>query len=146
MQYDFIGDRKHARFNSNVKFKDLAEYDVRYDLLDTGISICSLEVLHYFSDNFDWANIRDYLLKDMLTHEIYTDKFAAYIVPQHEYVARVHNPRIYDAVSRDILNRWLHPIVLETNLLAPMSNSNYKCSRSNMYKENNVKIPHQCII
>ena len=32
------------------------------------------------------------------------------------YAARAHDPRSYDAISRDLLHRWVYPIVPEANL------------------------------
>jgi hypothetical protein len=34
-----------------------------------------------------------------------------------EYAARVHNLRSYDAISRDILQRWVFPFTPDTNVL-----------------------------
>jgi len=85
-------------------------------------------------------------MKDLLTHELFTEKFAAYIVPKHMYVGKVVDPRTYDAISQDMANRWLYPIVLETNLLSPALQTSYQCSRNNMYKEDNIMIPYQCKI
>ena len=105
LQFDGVAGNKKIELNSNVKFNTVKEFEIRYDLVESGIIICSPEILHYFSDNFDYHSLRDHLMRDILTSEIYTDKFAAYILPKHYYLYRVHVPRSYDAVSVDIMNR-----------------------------------------
>lgn len=35
------------------------KYDIRYDLVDAEISICSRDVLNYFTDNFDYESLYD---------------------------------------------------------------------------------------
>ena len=140
LQYDQITQAKNVQFNTNVKFKDLREFEIRYDLVESGVIICAPEVMHYFSDNFDYRSLRDHLMRDLLTSEIYTDKFAAYVLPKHHYLQRVHVPRSYDAVSVDIMNRWLYPICLDANLFPPSTPSSYTSSRNNLYKENNVHL------
>ena len=56
---------------------------------------------------------------------------------QHDYVARVHNPRSYDAIASDILQRWSFPFTPDTNLLpldGPWGPSSYNYNRHNIYK------------
>lgn len=140
VQYDGIGAKKKVDLNSNVKFKELKEFEVRHDLVESGVIICSPELMHYFSDNFDYHSLRDHLMKDILTSEIYTDKFMAYVLPKHNYLHRVQVPRSYDAVSVDIMNRWLYPICLNANLFPPSTPSTYISARNNLYKELNVHL------
>jgi translation initiation factor eIF-2B subunit epsilon len=140
LQYDDLSKDNRAELNKNTIFKGPKSYELRYDLIDCHIDICSPELLHYFTDNFDYHDLRDHLMKDLLTSELYTDKFAAYIVPSNEYVIQVKNPRLYDAVSKDLMNRWMYPIVISSNLFSPSYETSYFFSRNNIYKENNVYI------
>jgi translation initiation factor eIF-2B subunit epsilon len=140
LQYDGIAFKKNIQFNTNVKFKDPKRLEVRYDLVESGVIICSPEVLHYFSENFDYHSLRDHLMKDILTSDIYNDKFAGYVLPKHHYLYRVLVPRSYDAVSVDIMNRWLSPICLNMNLFPPSTPSSYTSSKNNLYKESKVQL------
>lgn len=47
---------------------DNADVQLRYDLLDSQISVCSPEVLALFKDNFDYLN-RDHFVKGLLDNE-----------------------------------------------------------------------------
>ena len=140
LQYETLDNTHKVNLNSNVKFKGVMEFELRYDLLDTGVSICAPDFLHCFSDNFDYHKIREHVMKDYLTSEIYTDKFSAYILPKHQYLTQVKVPRLYDIVSKDLMNYWLYPISINSSLFPPSNPSNFQHSRNNFYKENHVKV------
>lgn len=53
----------------------------------------------------------------VLSEEELGSKLFVHEVQQVEYAARIHNLRSYDAISRDILQRWCFPFAPETNLL-----------------------------
>lgn len=146
IQFESLSDHKKVTLNSNLKFKGARSFQVRYDLVDTGVSICSHEMLHYFSEGFDYHDLRDHLMRDLLTSEIYTDKFASYILPRHQYLAQVKTPQVYDAVSRDIMNRWMYPISLSANVIPPSTPTTYKCTRNSIYKEERVQVGYTSTI
>ena len=56
---------------------------------------------------------------------------------QRDYAQRVHNLRTYDAVSRDILQRWAFPFTPDTNLLPRTGSygaSTFRLARGFVYK------------
>ena len=72
----------------------------------------------------------------MLSEEELGNKLHVHALTQ-EYVARVNNPRAYDAISRDIMQRWCFPFVPDTNLLAPTQGlSSYSYQRHYRYRCN----------
>lgn len=107
------------------------------DLYDTHIDICAPELLVLLQDNFDWQDLRRDLLPgvlgqfEMLGKTIYTH------VLTREYAARVHDPYTYDAVCRDIVGRWAHPLSPDANLLPGLT---YRCGRDGVYKEQGVAL------
>ncbi|KAK9841354.1 hypothetical protein WJX74_004422 [Apatococcus lobatus] len=115
---------------------------MRTDLLDTHICICAPEVLVLFSDNFDFQNIRRDFVSGVLSEEELGNKLHVYII-QHDYAARVHNPRSYDAVSRDVLQRWLFPLCPDTGLLPSptiTASSQLPYARQHIYRDVNASI------
>jgi len=114
---------------------------IRYDLLDTHIDICSPEVLLKFTDNFDYQDTRHFIHMEVQDLEL-GDKIAAHVI-QSEYAARVHDPRTYDAVSKDVLHRWVTPMVPDNNFL---SDTTYKYQRGCIYKEAEVSLARQCSV
>ena len=47
-----------------------------------------------------------------------------------EYAARIHNLRSYDAISRDIISRWVYPLCPDTNLFP---GAEYQFRRGHIY-------------
>ena len=90
---------------------------VRTDLIDTGIYICSHEVLMLFSDNFDYQNIRKDFVAGVLSEEELGNKLYVHEVGDR-YATRVRNVRCYAAVTKDIIGRWTFPFVPDGNLFS----------------------------
>ena len=86
------------------------------DLSDCGIDICAPNILALFSENFDYQEMRRDLLRGTLnSFDLLGYRLGTHLLTQ-EYAARVRNPRLYDAISRDVLSRWTYPIVPELNV------------------------------
>ena len=105
----------------------------RYDLVDTGIDLCSPEVLVQVSDNYDYQHLRtDYLANELVNLEL---GFRFYI---HElrngYAARISDPRTYDLISRDVVRRWVYPLAPDANF-CPALRSGYRIARRHNYRE-----------
>ncbi|KAG8807223.1 hypothetical protein FRC17_004588, partial [Serendipita sp. 399] len=98
---------------SRALLKD-TELDIRYDLIDCGIDVCSVDVPIIFSDNFHENDLRRDFVTDVLTSEILGKKIYCHFA-EDGYAARVRDPRTYAAVSRDILGRWCFPLVPDDN-------------------------------
>jgi len=106
--------RRHLRLDAHL-FGERDTLSVRTDLLEPGIYVCAPEVLMLFSDNFDYQNVRRDFITGVLSEEELGNKIFVYEVVK-EYAARVHSLRSYDAISRDVMARWVHPLVPETNV------------------------------
>jgi translation initiation factor eIF-2B subunit epsilon len=91
--------------------------DIRYDLIDCQIDICSLNVLALFTENFDYQDMRKDFVRGILQCDILGHKIGFYELAPDEYAARVRSSHLYDSVSRDIIARWTFPIVPDMNLL-----------------------------
>lgn len=89
-----------------------SQIELRNDMLDTGIYICSPDVLARFSDEFDYLHIRKFISNSVAEEEEgLQSKIYASILKPTEYAARIHDPRTYHKVSSDLLQRWCYPIV-----------------------------------
>ncbi|KAF2091161.1 translation initiation factor-like protein eif-2b epsilon subunit [Saccharata proteae CBS 121410] len=119
------------------------EIDVRQDLIDCGIDICTPDVLALWSDNFDFqAPRRGFLHSVLKDYELNGKTIHTHIVNNH-YAARVRNLHAYDAVSRDIVSRWAYPLCPDTNLLRSQS---YRFQKGNIYKEDPVILARSCVV
>ncbi|KAN0063957.1 translation initiation factor eIF-2B epsilon subunit, GEF [Thecaphora frezii] len=111
-----------------------AEVDVRNDLVDCGIDICSVDVPPLFSENFDYQTMRRDFVLGILTSDLLDSKIYVHVAPTgppgsrcaasssanhtvvgtstygRGYAARVKSPAAYDAISRDVIAKWTHPL------------------------------------
>ncbi|PCH38105.1 nucleotide-diphospho-sugar transferase [Wolfiporia cocos MD-104 SS10] len=118
------------------------EVEIRYDLIDCAIDVCSVEVPSLFQDNFDYGDIRRDFVHGVLTSDLLMKNIYCYVAKEG-YAARVADTRSYDAISKDILSRWTFPLVPDNN--HPGDHS-YEHLRGNKYiaKDNSVNLSRTC--
>lgn len=123
--------------------KDHVEVEVREDLIDCGIDICTPEVLAQYTDNFDWQMPRRGFLYGVLKdYETNLLTIHTHVVSEG-YAARVKSLQSYDAVSKDIVARWTYPLCPDVNMLADQS---YQFGTGNVYMEKGVVLARSCVI
>ncbi|RDW84919.1 hypothetical protein BP6252_02509 [Coleophoma cylindrospora] len=118
-----------------------SELEIRTDLIDCGIDICTPDVLALWAESFDYEVPRRHFLHGVLKdYELNGKTIHTEIVSDH-YAARVTNLQAYEAVSKDILGRWTYPLVPDSNLL---KNQSYKFERGGLCKEDGVILARTC--
>ncbi|KAK0459629.1 nucleotide-diphospho-sugar transferase [Desarmillaria tabescens] len=95
-------------------FAQHSEVEIRNDLIDCSIDVCSVEVPSLFQDNFDYLDLRRDFVHGILTSDLLMKNIYCYIAKEG-YAARVKDTRSYDSVSKDILSRWAFPLVPDDN-------------------------------
>lgn len=110
------------------------EIMLRSDLMDCHIYVCSPEVLVAFSDNWDYQDMGRFLRHEVESREM-GNKVYSHVTLPHEYAARVHDPHVYHAVSKDLLHRWLYPSVPETNRFHAGKPTSYRYHKRWLYRE-----------
>ena len=119
------------------------EIEVRDDLIDCRIDICALDVLAQWSDNFDFQSLRKSFLRGVLKdYETYGKTIHTYVMTD-QYAARVKSLRAYDAVSKDVLDRWAYPICPDSNLVRGQS---YRLGAGKVYKEDRVTLGRTAVV
>ncbi|MCO5588355.1 hypothetical protein L7F22_042310 [Adiantum nelumboides] len=84
------------------------EIDVRFDLVEAGVYICSIDVPPLFSENFDYQSLSLDFIPGILTSDLLDSKIFLH-VGKRGYGGRAQDTQTYDAISRDVLRRWTHP-------------------------------------
>ena len=140
LYYEEMGSRRgrnrHITLDPELLTSN-AEIDVRDDLIDCHIDVCTLDVLAQWSDNFDFQSLRKSFLHGVLKdYETYGKTIHTYIVTD-QYAARVKSLRAYDAISKDIMGRWAYPLCPDSNLVPDQS---YRFRRGKVYLEDKVVI------
>uniref|UniRef100_A0A671RFU1 Translation initiation factor eIF2B subunit epsilon n=1 Tax=Sinocyclocheilus anshuiensis TaxID=1608454 RepID=A0A671RFU1_9TELE len=106
---------KKLHFPMNIFHSGSDEFEIRFDLLDCHISICSPQV-----------SIRLRYSCNQVTYG---------------YGACVSNLLMYDTVSSDTIRRWVYPITPEANF-ADQEGQSCTHSRHNVYREPGVSLGH----
>lgn len=123
--------------------KEHVELEVREDLIDCGIDICTPEVLAQYTDNFDWQlPRRGFLygvLKDYETFQLTVHTHVA----TEGYAARVKSLQAYDAISKDVISRWTYPLCPDTNLVSDQS---FQLRKGNVYREDAVVLARSSVV
>lgn len=113
------------------------DISVHYDLSFTHVAVCSPQVAPLFTDNFDYQTLDDFMKGVLINEDIMGDKINVSIL-KSGYSTRISDLHMYNAVSLDLLSRWIYPLVPET-LICP-----YK--RNNLYIHDDVRVEKDCLI
>ncbi|MCI4376924.1 hypothetical protein PGIGA_G00197380 [Pangasianodon gigas] len=127
-------------FPMNIFHSGSDEFEVRHDLLDCHISICSPQVAELFTDNFDYQTRNDFVRGILVNEEILGNQIHMF-VSKDGYGARVSNLHMYDSVSCDLIGRWAYPITPEANF-SDEEGRTCTHSRHNVYREVGVGLGH----
>lgn len=126
-----------------------AEIEVREDLIDCYIDICTPDVLGLWSDNFDYQSVRTSFLFGVLKdYELNGKTIHTHIIAD-QYAARVNSFRAYDAISRDVTERWAYPLCPDSNRVRGQA---YEYTRNRTYQESRVglgrtsKVTSGCVL
>lgn len=113
------------------------EIEVREDLIDCYIDICTPDVLGLWSDNFDYQSIRTSFLFGVLKdYELNGKTIHTHIIAD-QYAARVNSFKAYDSISRDVTERWTYPLCPDGNHVRGQA---YEYTRNRTYQESRVSL------
>lgn len=135
---------RHFSFPLGLFQGSLDGVEIRYDLLDCHISICSPQVAQLFTDNFDYQTRDDFVRGLLVNEEILGNQIHLHVTTR-EYGARVSNLHMYSAVCADIIRRWVYPLTPEVNF-TDSSIQSYTHSRHNIYRGPEVSLGHGSIL
>lgn len=139
LQYESIkSDCKKIKCNENIKFSmkpsESRVFEIKVDMFDAFIDICSPELLNHFNDNFDYKDLRDDLYANYLVSEMYLDTFYFYEIDQKYYCNTVKNLESYLKITFEIINRWAYPLFsLDKFNLSEKLGIKYVYSHNNVY-------------
>ena len=146
LHYEEMSHRQRKNRYVNIDPELLSshtEIEVREDLIDCYIDICTPEVLSLWSDNFDYQSMRKSFLFGVLKdYELNGKTIHTHILQEH-YAARVRSLRAYDAISRDIISRWTYPLCPDSNLVIDQA---YRLGRGKVYEEDGVILARSSVL
>lgn len=111
--------------------------EIRRDLIETNIAICSTAVPCLFADNFDFQTKDDFIKGLLINEEILNSTLYAHTIIDDEYVNEVFDWPSYQKVSHDILHRYSYPQV-------PEIIDKYSLRYGNVYFGDNLNLALTC--
>ena len=97
LYYDYIRAGETRVALPREKIGNRMDLDVRIDLLDCSIDVCSVDVPALFSENFDYQELRADFVHGVLTSDILGKTIYVH-TPQKGYAARVKDTKSYAAI------------------------------------------------
>ncbi|CAH1159671.1 unnamed protein product [Phaedon cochleariae] len=91
-------------------FLENSEISLLHNLKDTHIAICSPSVLPLFSDNFDFQTKDDFIKGLLMNEEILEGTLYCHVLKGSQYGGAITNWRMYQALSYELQNKWIHPL------------------------------------
>lgn len=119
------------------------EFEVRSDLIDAQVDICTPEVLALWSESFDYELPRKNFLHGVLKDWELNGKMIYAEILEDGYAARASNLQMYDAISRDVLDRWTFPFIPENNIVPKQS---YQRHANGLVMETSVSHAHDALL
>lgn len=119
------------------------ELEIRTDLIDAQIDICTPDVLALWSESFDYELPRANYLHGVLKDFELNGKMIHTEIINHGYSARASNLQMLDAISRDVMAGWTHPFVPDSNL---MKQHCYQLYDDRVYKEDDVDVHFDSVV
>ncbi|XP_059847983.1 translation initiation factor eIF-2B subunit epsilon [Hypanus sabinus] len=114
LHYQKAHKLKKFQFPMHLFHGNNDEIEIRHDLLDCHISICSPQVAELFTDNFDYQTRDDFVRGILVNEEILGNQIHMHVTAD-EYGVRVSNLLTYEAVCSDVIRRWVYPLTPEMN-------------------------------
>uniref|UniRef100_A0ABM5G418 Translation initiation factor eIF2B subunit epsilon n=1 Tax=Pogona vitticeps TaxID=103695 RepID=A0ABM5G418_9SAUR len=140
LHYQRTRGLKRFRFPMSLFQSNIEEVQIRHDLLDCHISICSPQVAELFTDNFDYQTRDDFVRGLLVNEEVLGNQIHMHVTSE-EYGVPISNLLMYESVSSDILQRWVYPITPERNI-TDEKRQNCTHSRHNIYRGAEVSLGH----
>ncbi|KAK2821973.1 hypothetical protein Q5P01_022038 [Channa striata] len=140
LHYQKTQGLKKIHFPMNIFHSGSDEFEIRHDLLDCHISICSPQVAELFTDNFDYQTRNDFVRGILVNEEILGNQIHMHVT-KDGYGVRVSNLLMYDSVSSDLVRRWVYPLTPEANFTDQEGRS-CTYSRHNVYRGLGVSLGH----
>ena len=137
--YQRVRNLKNKFVLNRQSFEACASVQIRHDLLDCHISICSPTVLQLMADNFDFETVDDLVKGILVNEEVQDVSVYVHTVRPMEYAAHASDPVTYAAVSQDVLSRWVYPFVPDHNITG-LTEDAYVCRQHNVYLHRDVTL------
>lgn len=119
----------------------IPELEIRTDLIDAQIDICTPDVLALWSESFDYELPRANYLHGVLKDHGLNGKMVHTEIVSAGYSARATNLQMFEAISKDVLSGWTFPFEPHGNM---MMGQTYQERDDNVCVEDDVELDQSC--
>ena len=124
LQRSYQINRKHITLKKQAR-----QYELRSDLIDTEIAICNKALFQQINDDIELKTFKEDFIINLNTSELTDNEVQAYILPSGYYYGRLNDPRTYQVLTQDIIQRKCHPFVIDF----PVFKGNFEVQVHNKY-------------
>ena len=120
-------ESQSSSIDSELLHEMMSKYsavDIRYDLIDHCMDICTVDVLAEYRDNFDYNDMRNDFVHGVLSNSALGNTIYAYI-DNHSYCCDISDIYQYHNVSQHILQRYISEYAPDMNRLNNYNDINY---------------------
>lgn len=128
-----LSEDKRVRIPADVLLSN-PDLEIRADLVDCRIDICTPDILALWTEEFDYQEPRQFLHGILKDYEL-NGKTIYIETVDDSYSARVNNLQAYNAISRDVIYGYTWPIGPTNNILPGQT---YNSAADGAAKENGV--------
>ena len=115
--------------------KQARQFELRSDLIDAEICICNKQLFEHINDDIEMRTFKEDFTINLNTSELTDDQVQAYILPAEYYYGRLTDPRTYQVLTRDIIQRKCYPFVIDF----PVFKGNFEVQPHNKYIGSRIK-------
>lgn len=114
LAFDSAKDDRLRRFKKHIQvdlelLEDSNEFDIRNDLIDCRIDICTTLVPALYLENFDFQHCRRDFVRQILQADLLGRSIYVHIASG--YAARVSSYMTYRSILRNVIERYVYPVV-----------------------------------
>lgn len=124
---------------------DESRAQLRFDLLDSRVVVCSPIALQMMTDNFDYRSIDDLVCGILASEGVMDFTIHAHVLDGDQYAASVLDAQSYCRISTDVMNRWAYPMTPDGNLLGK-ADDRYAYARRNIYRHRDALVDANCLL
>ena len=146
LHYEVIGGKKSKSKRLLLDpdfFSAHGEIEVREDLIDCRIDICTVDVLAQWNENFDYQSMRKSFLFGVLKDYELNGKTVHTHIVTDQYATRVQDLSTYASISKDMAKRRTFPYCPDSNFLDDQS---YRFTADKVYLEDEVILGRTAVI
>ena len=141
----YVGWRGENSDTLNLSLELLTEcptLQIRNDLTETGMAVCSLQLLSMFEEQgFDYTTMRD-CVKSVINDGLLGNKIMTELVPAQKFLRRVRTLEQYHNITKAVIEGWAYPYLVDAPFTA--RHHTLDCRQRSVFVDRSSSLSHTC--